>query len=143
MESQVKHGPGAMGPNRAPMGAPAMSVQNAVDSLEWAEAEPARGGRNTVVMVVAGAALLVAVGGMVKSMMSPKAEAPVAAGAAPTYFSEQARMMREAMNMAREAQSMQRERMEMMRQEMTMQEEAYGGEMGGLGAEMGMGEDGE
>jgi hypothetical protein len=133
MESQVHGVPGAIGPNNPAPTALPLSGLSSPDP--WDQHQARGGGPNMVVIIVAGAALLIAAGGMIKSLMSPKAEAPAPVAAAPSYFSEQTQMMREAMNMAREAQQMQRERMEMVRQEMETAEGGYGGESG---SEMGM-----
>lgn len=127
MESQVNSAGGAIGPGNPPSAAVPLSGQSGADQIVWDQPQP--GGSNKALFAVAGAALLIAAGGMVKSMISPTRAAATPVAAAPSYFSEQSRMMKEAMNMAREAQQMQRERMEMMRQEMQMHEEGYAGSL--------------
>lgn len=96
------------------------------DPLTWDDREPR--GKNKGLLIVAGLALIVATGGMVRSMCTSKSGPASAAAAQPSIYGEQVRMAREAMNMAREAQAMQRERMEMMRQEMERADGPYGGE---------------
>jgi hypothetical protein len=110
----------------APMQAPAMGGQP--QPIEWGQPPEGPGGTNKTLMIVAGAALVIAAVGMVRSMMSPKEASAEPVAAAPTYFSEQAKMMREAMTMAKEAQAMQREHMQMVQDQMRMCEEGYAGE---------------
>ncbi len=89
-------------------------------------APPKTGGSTRLVLGLAGAALALAAIGLVRSYFFPgKPSGPAAATAAPapTFFTTQQQMMREALDMAKEARQMQREHMETMRRAM---EESYG-----------------
>lgn len=109
---------------RPPMGPPNMTGKRELEPIYQSPEDPPSNKGVMIGVAACGAALLLfGLGIVIRGSGTTPTPAAQADAPAENFFTEQQKVMREAVDMAREAQKMQRERMELLRRQMQEDQE--------------------